>query len=460
MTGLIVALVSLVAYAIHSRAHYDSLDEVVATAAEHVAEQYAAASTPQERAAVVLFPIAPSLAVRVYGTHGQILEASPNSTLAPLVDPTALLASLSAPAYDPLVGLAPRLMSAHGEQLHFAVARDTAGDRWRLYALPGSGFTVVAAAPLADVDRSVAALGHLLPFMVVGGALVAFVSAGLIAGRALQPVATLTSMAGVIASSRAFDRRVPVGARRDELTTLAETFNAMLGSLEAAYRAQLRFVADASHELRAPLTAIQANLELLERQPGMPEAERADALSEAGREARRLTHLVADLLALARADAGTALRRDRVELDRVLLDTLAEARHLARPGQRLEVDELEPTVLEADADRLKQVLLVLLDNALKYTPGRGAITLALRRSGGAAQLTVRDTGVGIPPEDLPRVFERFYRADPARARDPGGTGLGLPIARWIVEQHGGSITLESTPGQGTLATVRLPLKRA
>jgi signal transduction histidine kinase len=348
-------------------------------------------------------------------------------------------------------------MSAHAEHGHFAVARDTAGDRWRLYALPGSGFTIVAAAPLTDVDMSVAALGRLLPFMVVGGALVAFVSAGLIAGRALRPVATLTSMAGVIARSRAFDRRVPVGAGRDELTTLADTFNTMLGSLEEAYRAQLRFVADASHELRAPLTAIQANLELLERQSDMPEEERADALSEAGREARRLTHLVADLLALARADAGTALRRDRVELDRVLLDAMAEARHLAR-GQRLELEELEPTVLEADADRLKQVLLVLLDNALKYTPTDGVITLTLRRAGDWAELTVRDTGVGIPAEDLPRVFERFYRADPARARDPGGTGLGLPIARWIVEQHGGSITLQSAPGEGTLATVRLPLK--
>jgi signal transduction histidine kinase len=281
-------------------------------------------------------------------------------------------------------------------------------------------------------------------------------AAWLVAGRALRPVAALTATAEAIARSRSFRRRVPAEGGRDELGRLAATFNEMLGSLDGAYQAEQRFVADASHELRAPLTAIQANLELLERRPDLPPEARREAVAEAGREARRLAALVADLLALARADAGVALRREPVELDRVLLDAAAEARHLGR-GPRLEVGALEPVAVQGDRDRLRQLLLILLDNALKYTPPAGQVTVGLRRDGTAAELFVRDTGVGIAPEHLARVFERFYRADAARARDPGGSGLGLPIARWIARQHGGDVSLASEPGRGTTATVRLPL---
>jgi signal transduction histidine kinase len=130
---------------------------------------------------------------------------------------------------------------------------------------------------------------------------------------------------------------------------------------------------------------------------------------------------------------------------------------LAR-GQRIEIGGLEPVVLEGDADRLKELFLVLLDNAVKYTATDQQVSLALWRRGGLAEVTIHDNGVGIATDELPRVFERFYRTGPARARDPGGTGLGLPIARWIVEQHGGQLDLDSLPGRGTTATVRLPLK--
>jgi signal transduction histidine kinase len=187
----------------------------------------------------------------------------------------------------------------------------------------------------------------------------------------------------------------------------------------------------------------------------MPEAEREEALAEVTREANRLSRLVADLLALARADAGVPLSHRQLDLDEVVLDAYREARRLSK-GQALTLEPFETTQVIGDEDRLKQLVLILLDNALKYTPANGHVTLGLQREASGSKITVRDTGVGIPPEDLPHVFERFYRADPARGRDPGGTGLGLPIARWIVEQHGGKITLESQPGQGTLATVNLP----
>jgi signal transduction histidine kinase len=249
---------------------------------------------------------------------------------------------------------------------------------------------------------------------------------------------------------------VPEPSRQDELGRLARTFNAMLASLQQAYQAQKQFVSDASHELRAPLTAIQGNLELIERHPDMPAEDRQEAMGEASREARRLTQLVADLLALARADAGVPLRHERVELDRVVLDALSQARRLAH-GQRLEVDALEPAQVDGDPDRLKQLTLILLDNALKYTPREGSISVGLLRNGMTVALEVHDTGIGISKDDLPRVFERFYRADPARRRDEGGTGLGLSIARWIAEQHGADIKLSSEPGRGTRVLVSLPL---
>jgi signal transduction histidine kinase len=268
----------------------------------------------------------------------------------------------------------------------------------------------------------------------------------------------MTQTAQAIALSHDLSARIETPLQRDELGQLATTFNEMLESIETAYHAQQRFVSDASHELRAPLTAIQGNLELLRRQSSMPEAERDEALGEVERESTRLTRLVADLLVLARADAGVSLKRCTVDLDAIVLEALREARHLSG-GQALTLDVFEPAKVEGNEDRLKQLVLILLDNALKYTPASGQVTLGLHRRDTNVEIVVHDTGVGIAPEDLPLVFERFYRVDPARSRDPGGTGLGLPIARWIVGQHWGEIELESCPGQGTTAIVRLPLSR-
>lgn len=454
LAGLIIVLVCTLIYALHSRAHYDEVDRALAAAAEHVAGRYAAGDLAQV-GEMLAVPIAPNAALRVYGPGGEEQASGPNAGLVPAVDPRALLAGRDRPAYDPIAGLAPRAAPVVGDG-RFGLADGEEG-RWRLYVTPaGPGGYVLAAAPLGWLDASIAGLRRLLVLLALGGAGLTFASGWLLAGSALRPIATLTRTAGLIARSRQFDRRVAVGVRPDELGRLATTFNEMLASLEGAYRAQQRFVGDASHELRAPLTAIQANLELLERRPDLAPGERREAVAEAGQEVRRLAQLVADLLALARADAGVALNRRMVELDRVLLDTLAEARHLAN-GQRLEIGALEPVRVEGDPDRLKQLLLILLDNAIKYTPPEGRVALALRRNATSAEVTVRDTGVGIAPQDLAHVFDRFYRADPARARDPGGTGLGLPIARWIAEEHGGRIELSSTPGEGTVVCLRLPI---
>ena len=166
--------------------------------------------------------------------------------------------------------------------------------------------------------------------------------------------------------------------------------------------------------------------------------------------------LVADLLVLARADAGQSLRMTLVELDRVLLDVFKQARVMAR-DRKISIVEMDQLQVEGDQDRLKQLLLILVDNAFRYTPTGGEIRLSLRSEPGAATVIVSDNGIGIEAEDLPHIFERFYRADRARAREGGGTGLGLSIAKWIAENHGGSLSVESQVGRGSTFTLRLPL---
>ncbi|MCC7368770.1 MAG: HAMP domain-containing histidine kinase [Chloroflexi bacterium] len=441
----------------HSRAHYDEMDAMLASAAEHIAEEYLGTATPADRAASMATSIVPDLVMRLYRTDGGLVAESPNAASVPATDPRTSLAGPSRPAFDAIAGLAPAFAWPPAGHGRFDVTADRQGNRWRLHVLPlaSLGQILVVAAPLDRIDASVARFRGLLLGFAVVGTLLTFMVSWLLARGALHPLAVVTATASAIARSRGFGRRVPVGPRDDELGQLTTTFNEMLDSLEQAYRAEQRFVGDASHELRAPLTAIQANLELLERRPDMPVEARQEAVAEASREAHRLTQLVADLLALARADAGAAIPRHPVELDRVLLDTLGSARHLAR-GRRLDIAALDPTVVEGNEDRLRQLLLILLDNAIKYSPPDGTVTLSLRRNGRTADLTVADRGVGIPPDELPRVFDRFYRADPARARDPGGTGLGLSIAHWIVEQHGGQIGIESAVGRGTTVSVTLP----
>lgn len=457
LTGLVLVVVSLVMYAMHTRALYDDLDSVMERATSHLTEEVRLATTQEEVARLFQVPISPDLVGRLYRADGTLVAETSNATAAPEVNPDAVLSNPSRDVFDPIVGLAPHLVNVHGSNGTFSVISDDAGHRWRVYALTidGQDGTLVTSTPLERLDASVVRFRWLVTALSASGSAMALLVAALLAGRALRPVATLTTTAGRIAQVREFGRRVPVADARDELGRLAVTFNDMLSSLEEAYRAEQRFVSDASHELRAPLTIIQANLEFLEQRPDLPDVERREMITDACNETRRLTTLVGDLLALARADAGVALQRYRVELDRVLLDAVSDARQLLR-GQRLEVGPLEPAMVEGDADRLRQLFLALLDNAIKYTPSGKRITISLRHDAGAAIVDIRDEGVGIPPDDLPRVFERFYRADPARSRDPGGTGLGLPIAQWIVHQHGGDIQLQSEPSTGTTVHVCLP----
>ena len=458
LCGIVLLVVGTLAYAVHSRGQYDDLDRVLVTSASHaVAEAVVVDDLPHLAQGSGGFAVV----LRLYGPDAVLREDTPNGELAPLIDPRAVLTAPSGPAYGWLVGLAPLAPPEVPSTSAFGTVTAD-GERWRAFVLPlqrGSdgariGY-IEAVTPLGRIDGGIATFRLLLFGLGLLGLTVALLAGLTVAGQALQPVMHMVNTTRAITGSGDLSRRVPEPRQRDELGTLATTFNTMLASIEQASAAQLRFVADASHELRAPLTAIQGNLDLVRRRPDLPPAERIEALDEAAREADRLTRLVADLLALARADAGVRIHREAVDLDAVVLDSFHTARVLAR-GQTLQLDPFEPTRTCGDEDRVRQLLLILLDNALKYTPAGGTVTLGLQHVGEAAEIAVRDTGVGIAPDDLPHVFERFYRADPARGRDPGGTGLGLPIARWIVEQHGGTITIESTPSRGTRIVVRLP----
>lgn len=312
----------------------------------------------------------------------------------------------------------------------------------------------------ADHAHAQRTLARLRTALVAGIAVIMLLAGAIgssVAREALLPISKMVDTARAIALSKGFSRRIQGISRNDELGRLAATFNEMLASLEEAYNVQKRFVADASHELRTPLSIIQGNIELLRRPVVLTEAERAEILETIHGETQRMSRLIDDLLSLARADAGVEIRRAEVELDALVMEAARAGRIRARETHTVKVAALEPVKVTGDRDRLKQLLLILLDNALTYTPAGGSVTLGLRAEGNQAVLTVADTGIGIAPEDLPHIFERFYRADKARSRAQGGTGLGLAIARWIVEKHGGHIDVTSEPGRGSVFSVHLPL---
>jgi heavy metal sensor kinase len=297
--------------------------------------------------------------------------------------------------------------------------------------------------------------------MLLGGAVA--ITGGIFGGwwltrKALEPVVELTDAVARIASTGEFDQRVPESAKNDEIGRLAATFNVLLERLNELLDRQRALVADTSHELRNPLMVVRGNLELLALDPS-PE-DRREAIQDAIEEVDRMSRLVADLLFLADADTTAAIEHEHVELASVVDAVVADARLLADRQDGVRVIELEandPLVIHGDTERLRQLVWNLVENAVRYTPAGGTVTVASRDRGTIAELTVADTGIGIPAEHLPHIFERFYRVDTGRSRQVGGTGLGLSIVRQVAEAHGGQVRVRSTVGQGTTFTVVLPV---
>lgn len=286
------------------------------------------------------------------------------------------------------------------------------------------------------------------------------VSAGgyVLVRRSLRIVEQLRSKAQEITFGN-LDNRLPVVRSGDSIEQLAVTLNQMLERLSEAYHQANRFSADASHELRTPLAIMRAELESLAGQPGPMSAELRKRLGSVLEEAERLSSITESLFALSRLQAGEAKAREvRIDLADLAQTTVDQMRLLSDDkGISLRVETLAPVFVEGDPARLKQIVVDLLDNAIKYTAKDGSIVLRVGTEGRAAHLQVIDTGMGIPADDLPHVFERFYRADKARSRNIDGAGLGLAIVHSICQAHGGSVRIESTEGHGTTCHVHIPL---
>ncbi len=292
----------------------------------------------------------------------------------------------------------------------------------------------------------------------VPSALLALAGGWWLMRKALTPVAALTLAAEKI-HDRNLSEQLPRSGNGDELDRLTEVFNAMTARLDGSFQRIREFTLHASHELKTPLTVLHGELETALTENNLPAAQR-DRLASQLDEIQRLTKIVDGLTLLTKADAGQiSLKAEPLALDEIVRDVFEDAQILAKPANlAVSLAVCEPITIHGDRHRLRQLLLNLADNAIKYNQPGGTVEFALRRAEVVtAELTVTNTGAGIPPEMLPRVFDRFFRGDPAHGGEVEGSGLGLSIAQWIVSAHKGAVKIESVPLKQTIVTVRLPL---
>ncbi len=449
LANVALVAVSLILFALLSYLALDRLglrevDDTLQQRAEsvldslHVRPEAGVVIAPAEKFAT------PDTYVQVLGPSGSVVSRSDNLGARSLpIDPTLVADNMA------------------GRTGYITTLVD--GGRMRIYSVPstlavgGRPLVIVQVGRLlTELDRTLAnlrliyALGTALTLVVA-----TLLSAGIIS-RGLRPIAEITAVVERIERAEDVSQRVVYEGPMDEVGRLAATFNAMLGRLERAFKAQQRFVADASHSLRTPLTAIQGNVELLLNGIHDP-AEQRISLQAIRQETGRLSRVVSDLLLLAQADAGQSFQHAPVEMMTIVLDVYPQARTLA-DGVTVSLGHEDIGLVAGDPDRLKEVVLNLTDNAIKYTPAGGQVTLSVYEDKDWVRVEIADTGQGIPPEHLPHIFERFYRVPgvKARAGRPAGTGLGLPIAQWIIESHGGRLTVASEVGRGTTFTIWLP----
>jgi len=334
------------------------------------------------------------------------------------------------------------------------------GERVRLLTMPvlraGRVVQLIQVGiPLRRVEDALRRYLQIVLALVPVAVVLAAVGGAGIARVALRPVDEMARTARRI-TAEALSERVPRRGAGDELDYLADTLNGMLGRLEGAFGQLRRFTADAAHELRTPLTVLKGEIEVALRAERSP-AEYQRVLETSLEEVDRLIRVAEDLLLLSRTAAESGLRRAPVELEPLVLEGLdAGARLAARRGVSVSLGEVSAVTVVGDASALGRALLNLVENAVKYTPAGGRVTLSLHRDDHVARIAVEDTGVGIDPADQERIFEPFVRLDEARSRETGGTGLGLAIARSIAVAHGGRLDVQSAPKAGSRFTLQLP----
>ncbi len=384
----------------------------------------------------------PDLYVQVWGRSNNLIDASQNISI--LNTP---LDSIGIHSITPIF----RDVNLSGSRMRVLTVPLVTGKSSRLEAVLQVG---------TRMDVVNATQDTLLEVLLVGTA-IAIVAAGLAAWfssrQALHPLDNVTKTALQITSADDLSRRIPyTGSQNDEVGQLVAAFNQTLSRLENLFSTQRRFLADVGHELRTPLTVIKGNVGLMRKIKEFDE----ESLETIEDEVDRLTRMVGDLLLLAQAESGKIpLAREVVELDTLLLEALNQMQVLARDRVKLSLGNIDQVLVCGDRDRLKQVLVNLIGNSINYTPKGGEILVGLGKVSERAQLTVSDNGPGIAPEDLPHIFERFYRGEKSRTRQKEGKGfgLGLSIAYWIVRNHGGRIEVNTTVGKGTTFCVWLPL---
>ena len=289
------------------------------------------------------------------------------------------------------------------------------------------------------------------------GLLIAIPSGIFISRKILRPLRNITSTAREIEISD-LGKRIHVRNSGDELDELAETFNHMLSRLQTGFEQQRRFISDASHELRTPITVISGYANMLDRWGKQDQSALEEGLDAIKSETANMNSIIEKLLFMARADQGKQLiNKTRLALA-PLIETIIQETRMIAPHHHIILDQNDPTTIDADGAAIKQMVRIFIENSIKYTPSGGTIRIASRQTSQHMEITIKDTGIGIPKKDQPKVFDRFYRVDQSRSKSTGGTGLGLSIARWIAQQHGSSIHLTSTPGEGTTFSLELPIK--
>ncbi len=446
LLAVVLLIFALGFHAVVARALYNEVDDTIQSQAEQVVAVFEANIDPmRSRLPAPAIVFASQVFAQATTVEGAVIDKSPSMG-------------------EQMLSLPEEMRQTNLQGQAGFYNWQSGGATMRVYSAPvrspeGEIVATVQVARSLDAISSMLKVARLV-LLVGGGIAVALAAIGgaFISGTALRPLNQIAETASRIARAEDLDQRIEGVYPDDEVGQLADTFNEMMGRLQDLFNTQQRLVADVSHELRTPLATIQGNVDLLRRGAGRDPAMLGESLEAIDQEVARMSRLVRDLLLLAEADAGVRLTLKPVELDTLLLEVYREALMMANGRIKVRLGHEDQAQVQGDADRLKQLLLNLVSNAIAYTPPDGVVTLSLhRRPDGWVRVSVSDTGVGIAPEDLPHIFDRFWRVDRARTRAAGGSGLGLSIAQSIAEAHGGRISVESEPGKGSTFEVLLPL---
>jgi two-component system, OmpR family, sensor kinase len=442
-----IGVYGLLAQSLHERLDANLRNEVRALAPalereinEGETETEAAASAQEER-------LLPRQATAIYDNNGQLIAEKPTRS--------------GKHARLPVLNLIP----ADDTYFYTILEEEEGGRDGRRIAVKrihinstGKSYIFAVSQPLDRIAEELVSMRRVLFIAVPLALVLAGIGGWFLTRRTLAPVVVMSERARRITAEN-LEERLPIANPRDELGQLAASFNELLTRLEASFDQQLRFMADASHELRTPLSVMRTATDVTLRRDHREEAEYREAFKIVSEQAHRLTRIVDDMFTLARADAGSrTLEASDFYLDELTAETARAASVLAgSKGVKLEFTPALDMPCHGDEGLLRQMIMNLVGNAIKHTPSGGVIRISLERGDGQYEITVSDTGTGIPSEAQPHVFERFYRGDKARSRSDGaGAGLGLSIARWVAEAHSGKLELRHSDGSGSTFVASLP----